>query len=148
MHLRSFQLSDVHAVTSIWKMTASREKEEETLQVLSRQLVCDRDLVLVAEDEGRVVGAIMGTIDKDTGFLYCLAVHPAYQGKGVARGLTQLLENRLRDKGVNRTQAVIDEGTEKLYPFYTHLGYQGIRSSVLGENWIFNLKNLIGQVAR
>ncbi|SFS30192.1 GNAT family N-acetyltransferase [Marininema halotolerans] len=141
MKLRSFQLSDVHAVQAIWKQTASREREEETLKVLSRQVADDRDLVLVAEIEGQVVGAIVGTMEKNVGFLYCLAVNPLFQGRGVGRRLTTMLEDRFRNKGVTRTQAVIDEGTEKLYPFYTHLGYQGVPSSFLVEkNWLFNVQ--------
>ncbi|SDW79410.1 Predicted N-acetyltransferase YhbS [Marininema mesophilum] len=141
MKLRSFQLSDIHSVQAIWKQNASREREAETLIVLSRQLAYDRDLVLVAEIEGQVVGAIVGTMEKNVGFFYCLAVHPAFQGRGVGRQLTTMLEDRFRSKGVTEIQAVIDEGTEKLCPFYTHMGYQGVPSSRLVENnWLFNLQ--------
>ncbi|SDC05247.1 Predicted N-acetyltransferase YhbS [Melghirimyces thermohalophilus] len=141
MNLRSFQLSDIHAVTSIWQMTASQSREQETLKVLSKQLACDRDLVLVAEIEGRVVGAIVGTMEKETGFFYCLAVHPEYQGCGVGRSLAEQLEKRFQDKGVHRIQVVVDDGTKKLYPFYQHLGYQGTRASVLEKNWLYNLQS-------
>ncbi|SMO76083.1 GNAT family N-acetyltransferase [Melghirimyces algeriensis] len=129
MNLRSFQLSDIYAVTSIWKLTASRRKEQETIKVLSKQLVCDRDLVLVAEIGDQVVGAIVGSVKKDTGYFYCLAVHPDYQGCGIGRSLTQLLEKRFRSKGVRRMKVMVDEGTEKLYPFYQHLGYYSILES-------------------
>ncbi|MDR6225832.1 GNAT family N-acetyltransferase [Desmospora profundinema] len=143
MNLRSFQLSDVHEVTSIWKMTASKEREEQTLQVLAKQLAYDRDLVLVAEKDGMVVGAIVGTIEKDTGYLYCLAVHPMFQGQGVGRELTILLEDRIRSKGVERIQVMVDEGTEKLAPFYHHLGYPQVSSSILKKNWLFQLQDAV-----
>ncbi|GGA50727.1 hypothetical protein GCM10007416_24900 [Kroppenstedtia guangzhouensis] len=144
MNLRSFQLSDIHAVMSIWQLTASRQREQETLKILSKQLACDRDLVVVAESEGRVVGAIVGTMEKDTGFFYCLAVHPEFQGCGVGRQLAELLEKRFYSKGVRRIQVMVDEGTEKLYPFYHHLGYQGTRqSSILEKKWLYNLQDAL-----
>src|SRR5690606_1371855 len=112
MLLRSFQLSDVHDVSRIWQLTASRETERATLQELSKQLARDRDLVPVAEVDGRVVGAIVGTMDRSTGFFYCLAVHPDYQGRGIGRSLVASLEERFRQKGVKRIWITIDEGTK------------------------------------
>lgn len=144
MNLRSFQLSDIHDVTSIWQLTASRQREQETLKILSKQLACDRDLVVVAETGNRVVGAIVGTMEKDTGFFYCLAVHPEFQGSGVGRKLAEVLEKRFHSKGVRRIQVMVDEGTEKLYPFYSHLGYQGTcRSSILEKKWLYNLQDVL-----
>ncbi len=131
MRLRSFQLSDVHDVSHIWKLTASDERERETLKVLSRQLACDRDLVLVAEVHKRVVGAIVGTMDGGSGFFYCLAVHPDYQGRGIGSQLITALEKRFYQKGVKRIWITVDEGTEKLRSFYHYLGYKNTCSTML-----------------
>ncbi|SHF17657.1 Predicted N-acetyltransferase YhbS [Seinonella peptonophila] len=124
MQLRSFQLTDVHDVTQIWKKTATHRKEQETLQVLYQQLAYDRDLVIVAEaPHGEVVGAIVGTMDGSTGFFYCLAVHPNYQNQQVGTMLVNALEERFRRKGVKRIWITVDQGTEKLLSFYCHLGF-------------------------
>ncbi|MFC7440730.1 GNAT family N-acetyltransferase [Laceyella putida] len=124
MRLRSFQLADAHDVSQIWQMTASHEQEKETLQVLAEQLGFDRDLVIVAEaPDKRVVGAIVGTMDGHTGFFYCLAVHPEYQKRKVGTMLVRELEQRFLQKGVKRIWITVDEGTEKLFPFYQYLGY-------------------------
>jgi [ribosomal protein S18]-alanine N-acetyltransferase len=132
MQLRSFQLSDIHDVSQIWKMTASGERERETLRVLSEQLAMDRDLVLVAEDAGqRVIGAIVGTMDGDTGFFYCLAVHPDYQSRTIGTQLVNELEKRFLQKKVKRIWITVDQGTEKLLPFYQHLGYHNSCSTRL-----------------
>ncbi len=145
MLLRSFQLSDVHDVSRIWQLTASRETERATLQELSKQLAQDRDLVPVAEVDGRVVGAIVGTMDRSTGFFYCLAVHPDYQGRGIGRSLVASLEERFRQKGVKRIWITIDEGTKKLLPFYLHLGYSNICNTTLEKELILNNGMLMGK---
>ncbi|RAL24339.1 GNAT family N-acetyltransferase [Thermoflavimicrobium daqui] len=124
MRLRSFQLSDIIAVQQIWAMTASHKKERETLRVLSDQLARDRDLVIVAEaDHGEVVGAIVGTMDGQSGFFYCLAVHPDYRNQKIGTALVNALYARFQRKGVKRIYITVDEGTENLAPFYQHLGF-------------------------
>ncbi|MBD1373375.1 GNAT family N-acetyltransferase [Hazenella sp. IB182357] len=135
MKLRSFQLSDVHDVLQIWQETAIYECEKETLTVLSEQLAIDRDLVLVAElENGRVVGAIVGTKDGECGFFYCLAVNPEFQKKKIGTKLVQALEERFVKKGVKRTWITVDEGTEKLLPFYKYLGYTNSCSTRLEKD--------------
>lgn len=137
MRLRSFQLSDVHAVSQIWQMLATQKQEHETLHVLSRQLGVDRDLVLVAEaSDGQVVGAIVGTMDGSSGFFYCMAVHPDYWRQNVGTRLVNELERRFLQKGVKRIWITVDEGTEKLLPFYQHLGYHN-RCSTRLEKELF-----------
>lgn len=132
MKLRSFQLSDIHDVSKIWQMTSSHERERETLRVLSNQLAVDRDLVIVAEDDKQdIVGAIVGTIDGDTGFFYCLAVHPNYQNKKIGTELVAALEQRFWQKRVKRIWITVDSGTEKLLSFYQHLGYHNSCSTRL-----------------
>lgn len=137
MQLRSFRLTDVHDVTRIWAQTASHRKEQETLRVLHHQLAYDRDLVVVAEaPHGEIVGAIVGTIDGSTGFFYCLAVHPNYQNQKIGSRLVAALEERFRRKGVKRIWITVDEGTEKLLSFYTHLGYINSCSTRLEKDLI------------
>lgn len=145
MRLRSFQLSDVHAVIQIWQMTATHDKEKETLRVLSEQLGRDRDLVIVAEAPNKqVVGAIVGTMDGSTGFFYCLAVHPEYQRRKVGTMLVKALEQRFVQKGVKRIWITVDKGTEKLLPFYQHLGYFNTCQTRLEKDLLTVLRDRTG----
>jgi ribosomal protein S18 acetylase RimI-like enzyme len=50
----------------------------------------------VAEDEGEVVGFLVLVPQDDGMLLDNVAVHPAYQGRGVGRALLELAENRAR----------------------------------------------------
>lgn len=145
MRLRSFQLTDVHDVSQIWQVTASAEQEKETLKVLSKQLAFDRDLVIVAEaPNGQVVGAIVGTMDGSSGFFYCLAVHPDYQKQKVGTKLVNALEQRFIQKGVKRIWITVDEGTQKLLPFYQHLGYTNSCSTRLEKDLLIQTQHKIG----
>ncbi|WP_044641089.1 GNAT family N-acetyltransferase [Risungbinella massiliensis] len=130
MQLRSFRLSDVHDVMNIWHLNAEQESEKETLAGMSEQLMRDPQLVVVAEsDEGAVVGAIVGSVDGESGFYYCLAVHPDYQHKKVGSQLVNALEERLRERGATQLFVTVDDGTKKLTPFYKKMGIKGYTSA-------------------
>lgn len=136
--IRSFKLSDYRDVLNIWSLTATREREAETLKMLIQQLSCDRDLVVVAEQNNRVVGAIMGTKNGSRGFFYCLAIDPEYQGRGIGRKLVEELENRFYQKGAKKVLIMVDEGTRKLTNFYRHLGFERTCSSMLEKEVYFH----------
>lgn len=130
VRIRSFRLSDYRDVIKIWSLTATKEREAKTLQMLVQQLACDRDLVVVAESQEEVVGAVMGMKNGSRGFFYCLAVSPAYQARGIGRQLVSELEQRFYQKGAKRLLIMVDEGTEKLVDYYRHLGFMHTCSSI------------------
>lgn len=124
MNVRSFRLGDYAAITSIWRETGLEQTETETLDALAKQLAWDSELVLIAEEEGKIVGVIVGTIDGTRGYFYRLAVDPASQGHGVGKALVLALENRFRQKGATRVFIMVNQDNKKVIPFYSSLGYQ------------------------
>ncbi|WP_054950568.1 GNAT family N-acetyltransferase [Numidum massiliense] len=138
VNIRSFKLSDYRDVIEIWSQTATEEREAQTLNTLANQLAHDRDLVLVAEHNSEVVGAIMGTKDGSRGFFYCLAVNPAYQNQGIGRQLVAALEARFYQKGAKKLLIMVDDGTKKLMEFYHNLGFQCTCSSALEKEVYFH----------
>lgn len=136
--IRSFKLKDYSDVIKIWSQTATKEREAQTLKILVHQLACDRDLVVVAEKDNEVVGAIMGIKQNRRGFFYCLAVSPAFQSRGIGRKLVAELENRLYQKGAKKLFIMVDEGTEKLVDYYRHLGFNHTCSSTMAKEVYLN----------
>lgn len=124
MLIRSFRLGDYIYITKIWKETRLEQTETESLDALAKQLAWDSELVLIAEDEGNVVGVIVGTIDGTRGYFYRLAVDPSQQGKGIGRKLVEALEKRFIQKGVTRIFIMVNQDNTKVVPFYHSLGYE------------------------
>jgi|SRR5882672_2499571 putative acetyltransferase len=86
-----------------------------TLSGMERKL---RELeVWVAELDGVVVG--WGAIRGDT--LEGLYAAPEFAGQGVGAGLLDMLEGRMRDRGI---QAVRTEASSNAREFYLRRGYQ------------------------
>lgn len=124
MNIRSFRLGDYAAITLIWRETGLEKKETESLDDLAKQLAWDSELVLVAENEGKVVGVIVGTLDGTRGYFYRLAVDPNYQGHGVGKKLVQALEERFKQRGATRVIIMVNQDNKAVIPFYSSMGYQ------------------------
>lgn len=126
MRIRTFQLSDYMSVAELLKESLSEECCEETMAALAKQLSWDSELVLIAEREDRIVGAMIGTIDRNQGFIYRIAVHPDHRGEGVARTLLSGMSQRFRQRNIFKIQIAGDKHNEILRPFYQSLGDQPI----------------------
>lgn len=124
MLIRSFRLGDYIYIKKIWKETGLEQTETESLDALAKQLAWDSELVLIAEDDEKAVGVIVGTIDGSRGYFYRLAVDPQYQGKGFGRKLVEALEKRFIEKGVSRIFIMVNQENTKVLPFYNAMGYE------------------------
>jgi len=129
MQVRSFQLSDVSLVTELLQTALSEECFEDTMEPFSRQLSWDSDLIVVAEEQGEVVGALIGTIEQNHGCYFRIAVHPDYTRRGIGRSLVTAMENRFQARKVSGIFVAVDEHNAAALPLYEAMGYD--------ENQIF-----------
>ena len=83
-----------------------------------------RDLFLLAEADGRLVGSVIGGWDYWRGHIYRLAVHPQYRRRGLAHALTAEIERRLRAKGARRIYALASTKQETGVAFWNSLPYE------------------------
>ncbi|AIG25088.1 GNAT family N-acetyltransferase [Brevibacillus laterosporus] len=124
MIIRTFRLGDYAAITRIWQETELNRTDTETMDSLAKQLAWDSDLVMVAEEDGEVVGVIVGTIDGTRAYFYRLAVSRSSQGRGIGRNLVEALENRFHQRGVNQILIMVNQANEQVLPFYQAMGYE------------------------
>ncbi|MCM3748441.1 GNAT family N-acetyltransferase [Paenibacillus pasadenensis] len=123
MHVRSFQLADYSAVTSLLQSVLSEECYDETKEALSRQLSWDSDLVMIAADGDEVAGIIIGTIDNNRGYYYRVAVHPDFRGRGIAKSLISRLRSRFEQRNVSKILVSADKHNESVLTLYSSLGF-------------------------
>jgi ribosomal protein S18 acetylase RimI-like enzyme len=90
---------------------------------LRNKLAVDRRLVFVAEDEGQVVGAVMGGYDGHRGWVYSLAVRPGYRRQGVGTGLVRQVEAELTVLGCLKINLQVRASNAVVVAFYERLGY-------------------------
>jgi len=125
LQIRPFTMEDYEAIYALWQDAApdiairpSDEPDE-----IRKKLERDPDLFLVAEEEGRVVGVIMGAWDGRRGWLHHLAVERAWRGRGIATALLGAVEERLRVKGCLKLNLLVARDNERARRLYQQLGY-------------------------
>lgn len=122
MVIRSFQLSDYGMITELLEQVLDDSYLEETMTAFARQLNWDSGLVLVAEEEGRILGVMIGTIHRNKGYYYRVAVHPDHQRRGIGRAMIESMKQRFSQRQVQRMVVPVDEYNERLLPVYEKLG--------------------------
>jgi ribosomal protein S18 acetylase RimI-like enzyme len=84
----------------------------------------ERDVFLVAEEDGRIVGAVHTSVDGATGYFGMLAVDPALQRGGVGRALLVAAEEHCRKAGCTEMTMSTGEDRTELIPYYERVGYR------------------------
>lgn len=125
MLIREFDFSsDLVAACALWDASAPGVHlgKSDTPDALSKKLQRDPDLFLVAEEDGELIGTVIGGFDGRRGMIYHLAVSQSHRCKGVGKALMDEVERRLREKGCIRAYLMVVKGNEAAR-FYENLGW-------------------------
>ena len=89
--------------------------------------------VLVARDEGQVVGSVMVGYDGHRGWVYYLPVAASHRGRGVGRSLMKTAEVWLKALGCPKAQLMMRTDNPDAAGFYTALGYEAQQVVTIGR---------------
>jgi len=122
--IRGFTLADYAQALELWRAVGFPDWSLLTRAQVVTKLRRDRELFLVAELEGRVIGTVMGSWDGYRGWAHNVAVHPSRQRKGIGRTLMCELERRLWHKGARVLNLHYFNDSTGARDFYHSLGFQ------------------------
>ncbi len=117
IHIRSYQTSDFQEVREVLEKGNIYWDTPDNEQSLERKIKDHPDSILVAVEDGRVVGTEF-IVEDFMPFLFRIAVHPEYRGRGISKELMQKGEEILKERGYNNVNilvAVDDLGLQELY---------------------------------
>ncbi len=136
MQIREFDLTrDLGSVLDLWSTAGDgiqlgRSDEPEEIR---KKLARDPDLLLVAEDRGRLIGTVMGGFDGRRGMVYHLAVAVGERGKGIGRALMAELERRLQAKGCLKYYLLVTKDNPEAVEFYERQGWEVMDLILMGK---------------
>ena len=81
-------------------------------------------LLLVAENEKRIVGTVLGTHDSTKGWVNRPAVDAEYRRKSLATKLVSEIEKWFESKGLDVFACVIESDNAASMQLFSKLGYQ------------------------
>jgi len=121
--VRRYRDGDESDVIALWERTGINRPWLDLRAEISEKRRRDRSLFLVAVDGVRLVGTVMGAYDGRRGWVYHLAVEPAYHGAGIGRRLMAELERKMAALGVSKINLQVRVDNASVIGFYERLGY-------------------------
>jgi ribosomal protein S18 acetylase RimI-like enzyme len=117
---------DLPAVRRLWENAGPgiQLRRSDTADEIQKKIQRDPDLFLVAENNGKIVGTVMGGFDGRRGMVYHLAVNGSSRKQGIGALLMDELEKRLRAKGCIRCYLLVTLENENAMRFYEKRGWQ------------------------
>ena len=118
--IRPGTIDDVEAVLALWGAERSAHAvTEDTPEAVVRAL----DALLVFEESGEIVGAVLAASDGWRGSFYRLAVRRSHRRRGVGLALVRAGEARLRALGIPRVTALVAFDDLDARAFWEAAGY-------------------------
>lgn len=123
--IRRCRRDDVPAVLALWVQDRSEHASiPDRLDDVERLVgAASPAALLVAEQEGEVVGALIAGWDGWRGNMYRLSVRDGNRREGIGLALTRAGEDYLRQHGVRRVTALVAFDDEAACAFWEAAGY-------------------------
>lgn len=123
--IRDLSIADYDELIRLWGEAGlpSRPQGRDSREAIARQMVGDTSIFLGAEQNGKLVAAVLGTHDGRKGWINRLAVHPTHRRRGIGRALVYAVEARLHGMGIGIIGSLIEDWNEDSMAFFARLGY-------------------------
>jgi ribosomal protein S18 acetylase RimI-like enzyme len=131
IQIRKMISSDYASAYKLWQAMpgmglSSADREEALLSFLSK----NPHTCFIAEDEGKLIGTILGGSDGRRGYLYHLVVHPDYQKHGLGKKLVQTCLDALHAQGIEKCHIFVLADNAEGLKFWQKVGWK-LRDDIL-----------------
>jgi ribosomal protein S18 acetylase RimI-like enzyme len=121
--IRPYQAADEDALVALWRTAGLTRPWNDPHRDIARKLRVRPEWLLVADEDGDVVGTVMVGYDGHRGWINYLAVAPAHRGAGLGRALMAEAERVLAEAGCPKVNLQLRRGNDEALAFYEALGY-------------------------
>ena len=84
---------------------------------------------VVAEENGRIIGFVLGRIVRspvelsDVAWIELIGIHPEYQSRGIGKRMVEVWKDRCRAKGIKKVHIMINWRDWWIQSFFESLGF-------------------------
>ncbi len=125
VEIRELTLDDYDDVCALWEEVGLPFKPDgrDRREGIAREIAGPCSVFLVAKEDGRLVGVVLGTHDGRKGWINRLAVSPDQQRGGIAAALIDAVEERLSRRGIEIFAGLIEDCNTRSMIVFECLGY-------------------------
>ncbi len=123
MNIRKYQNRDKRSLILLWENAFPKDPpHNEPSSVIEQKLIVD-DLIFVAEDNNKIVGACIAGYDGHRGWLYAVAVSQNNRRSGTGTKLIKAATQSLKALGCIKVNLQIRATNTAVVDFYESLGF-------------------------
>ncbi|WP_328331869.1 GNAT family N-acetyltransferase [Kribbella sp. NBC_00382] len=116
--------ADAPGVLAFWADAAEdSDRPPDSPEAVVRLIARDPAALLLAEDDGKLVGSVIAGWDGWRCHLYRLAVAPSHRRRGIGRALVALAESRFAEYGGRRADAMVLDANAEAHRAWSAAGY-------------------------
>ncbi|MEU3840223.1 GNAT family N-acetyltransferase [Streptomyces sp. NPDC028635] len=123
LRIRAATPDDVHTVLAFWKAAAEGTSISDDRDGVERLVTRDPEALILAEQNGELVGTVIAGFDGWRCHLYRLAVHPERRRRGIGSALLAAAEERFTALGGRRADAMVLVRNETAHHAWGAAGY-------------------------
>ncbi len=144
MTIRAMTAEDYEGVYGLWKtidgfaLRSVDDSQENIVRFLAR----NSGISVVAEVEGKIIGAILSGHDGRRGGLYHVCVHKAYRNQGIAHKMLAFVLDALKKEGISKVNLVAFVSNHIGNTFWQHAGWT-FREDLNTYDYTLNPENQI-----
>lgn len=131
--VRAFKETDEARVIELWLLGGLVKPWNDPKKDIARKLKVQRELFLVAELEGVVVGVVMAGYEGHRGWVNYLAVDIGQRRRGIGSALVRDAERRLRLLGCPKINLQVRRENNAVQAFYAALGFKEDAAVSMGK---------------
>jgi ribosomal protein S18 acetylase RimI-like enzyme len=126
MIIREFTIKDYDSLITLWNdaKLPFKPKGRDKRDKIEYELKHGRNIFLVAEINGKLVGSVFGTHDGRKGWINRLAVSPEFQRQDIAKKLIAEVEERFSELGIGIIACLVEDWNTESLKVFEKLGYK------------------------
>lgn len=143
MIIRLMRTSDYKELYALWLKIdgIGMRSLDDSPEGISKFLIRNPSTCFVAEENEKLIGAILCGHDGRRGYIYHAAVLQCYKGKGTGKALVESALKALRAQGINKAALVAFKTNETGNAFWKAVGF-GARNDLVYRDFNLNEKNI------
>lgn len=124
---REFRIEDYEMAVDLWNRSEGLDVAEgDDRETIRAFLDRNPGLSRIATNGSKIIGAVLCGHDGRRGYIYHLAVDPAFQGRGVARCLIDECVSGLKRAGLQRVNILVATDNPRGLEFWRRCGWEDL----------------------
>jgi len=143
MTIREMKIEDYDNVFALWKTIKGFgiRSVDDSKEGIERFLKWNPGLSVVAEEEGKIVGAILCGSDGRRGCLYHVCVHKDYRRQGIGKTMVIWCMEKLKELQINKVSLIAFTQNDVGNAFWKEIGWTK-RDDLNYYDFTLNEKNI------